>query len=1447
MNRATGHLLLAASILLTVLLVTFSQSAALASPPQGADPSPGPASEALSPQLAGRVEPRLLKQVLRASPDREYRFIVELKEQADLSALRGRAASPEQVVNALQASAAQSQAGILSFLKTESAAGRVAELHPFWILNGVAVRGKATTLLALAARPEVAIIREDSWRQWVDSSFEPAALSTESNALAWNVSRIGADRAWNTLAISGTGVTVGIMDTGVDWQHPALQAQYRGYKPDGLTVHVGNWYCTTTEGALYPVDGHGHGTHVTGTAVGRAVGDAPAIGVAPGAQWIAVKTLNDAGWGYDSWIHAAFEWLLAPAGDPALAPDVVNGSWGNDNGASEVLRPDVQALRAAGIVPVFAAGNAGPDPGTVRSPGSLPEAIAVGASGDLDQVLDFSSRGPSAWGEIKPEVVAPGVNVLSSLPGGAYATAYGTSMAAPHVSGLAALLLQADAGLSVDAVEALITGTSLPLGDIMPNNDSGWGRIDAYQAAATALHAGSIVGKVRNAAGRLPIANAQISVYDEQDQRRAVVQTDAGGLYSVALPAGVYRVTAEAFAFAGQTQSDVAVEFGATTTANFLLERLPLGTLEGKVRDAETNEPLSVQVLVQGTPASTWSSAETGSYRLDLPTGIYALEARLNGYRRLVADGLAVMAGQTTQRDLVLTSAPTLLLVDSGWWYYDSHGQTLAQALEDSNYVHDLWEVRAYSDAPALDDLLPYEAVVWSSPLDSPELIGAGDTISNYLGTGGNLLLTGQDVGYWESGTSGFIWHEYYGHLLQAEFVSDDAGQEDVIGTPGSTLAGLILPLNDPDSDRNQVTPDSIRALDGRVASLAGQYAGGAGAALQAEACQSYRAVYLAAGLEGLGDRVGRAAVVERSLEWLGSPALATGVDLFPDDQEKIWLEGPYLTHLVTARNIGQAAGRFSLELSPSSWAASLWDSSFETQIAESPVLEPCEWFTIGVKVEVPADAPWNTTDTVTLTARSLADPLAMDQATLRSKTPAPILLVDDHRWYDVSGAFHQALESNRLPYDFWEVQLPAGAVGSNLPSLEQLQHYPLVLWFTGFDWYSTLTAVEEALLAGYLDGGGRLVLSSQDYLNTRGLVPFGQDYLGVAGAQQELTATIVLGAVDSPVGAAMPAVPLAYPYDNWSDALRATAEAQPAFWGQHGQPAALNLALGPFKSAFFAFSLEALPGSDMAEVLGRTVGWLSPLGDSSLRVERHVVGQSQELSYTLQIRNTGPALLAAASLSNTLPVSTSYVSGSLEGPGIYDPASRQVSWQGTLAPGQTVEIGYRVLVEGFLPEGTMIRNRARLADESGLWFERVASTRVAGPDLSASTLIVEPAVPRTGQAVTFSFTLRNEGLRGAPARLVAPFPPGAGYEPGSAQASSGMISATEAVLVWSGSIEPGSTVTVTLPLTALPSAAARYLLLRSSLEDGSGGVETLEAYAWVKAVAFLPVLVKEE
>ena len=198
-------------------------------------------------------------------------------------------------------------------------------------------------------------------------------------------------------------------------------------------------------------------------------------------------------------------------------------------------------------------GNDGPRVSTVQSPGSYPDVITVGASDSEDAVANFSGRGPSPWGEVKPEVVAPGAEIRSSLPGGTYGQAKGTSMATPHVSGLVALLLQADPTLTVDGVEALITSTAIPLDQLVPNSNSGWGRVDAYQAVAVAMEAGFIAGQVTAQPDREPVPSAQITASDEQGEYKATVLADDTGRYLVAVPPGRYRLEVNSFGYGPQT------------------------------------------------------------------------------------------------------------------------------------------------------------------------------------------------------------------------------------------------------------------------------------------------------------------------------------------------------------------------------------------------------------------------------------------------------------------------------------------------------------------------------------------------------------------------------------------------------------------------------------------------------------------------------------------------------------------------------------------------------------------------------------------------------------------------------------------------------------------------------------------------------------------------------
>ena len=191
------------------------------------------------------------------------------------------------------------------------------------------------------------------------------------------------------MGIDGAGTVIASIDTGVQWNHPALKTKYRGYNPANPDVpnNEYNWF-DAVSGQAAPYDDLGHGTHTIGTMVGSEPNGANQIGVAPGATFISVKAFSEDG-GSDIDLLEAGEWVIAPkdaAGNPhpEKAPDVVNNSWGGGAGLDEWYRPMVQAWKAAEIFPEFSAGNttlSNPGgAGSVANPANYPEAFATGAT-----------------------------------------------------------------------------------------------------------------------------------------------------------------------------------------------------------------------------------------------------------------------------------------------------------------------------------------------------------------------------------------------------------------------------------------------------------------------------------------------------------------------------------------------------------------------------------------------------------------------------------------------------------------------------------------------------------------------------------------------------------------------------------------------------------------------------------------------------------------------------------------------------------------------------------------------------------------------------------------------------------------------------------------------------------------------------------------------------------
>ncbi|QKF07314.1 S8 family serine peptidase [Berryella wangjianweii] len=618
-----------------------------------------------------------------------FDVMVLFKAEASLEeAVEGTASSPDgsskslrdrkAVVGALQETATLTQDGVASWLEEEKNAGNVESYERFYIVNAMHVVANAQVVRELAANPRVDRVDLNHVIKGSDPIVNRRfnlleLLPVPRQEVEWNIDRIGADDVWSRYGVTGTGVTVGVIDSAVDAQHAALKSKFRGFDPkSGDMTYEGNYLdCVSSTTRPEEARGSSHGTHVAGTIVGSET-DAEgrtfnAVGTAPGANWINARVFDDSNYTNDAALLRAAEWMLKPGGDVSKAPAIVNNSWGGSDGSNTWYQKSVAAWRAAHILPVFAAGNKlpgeqDPGPGSIIAPASYTDSFSVAAVDKDGKLPAFSKRGPSPLAGnavIKPEVSAPGVEVRSCVRGG-YEYMSGTSMAAPHVSGSAALIKAAQPNLDDRQIEKILEETATGLTDAtypgVPNMGYGYGCIDAYDAVSKALGTAVETMKGKVTCGGKPV-DTEVSIKETGQ----TAHTDAAtGEFVLKHAAGTYTLVCDTYGY-GRVEQSVTIGGEGSGETVVELSKKHVGSIKATVVSAEGTPLSGVHArVIEGNDSTVYESSDQGLFSIaGLPVGTYTLRLFKEGLEP-VERQVEVREGSNEQRFEMSPSAPSI-------------------------------------------------------------------------------------------------------------------------------------------------------------------------------------------------------------------------------------------------------------------------------------------------------------------------------------------------------------------------------------------------------------------------------------------------------------------------------------------------------------------------------------------------------------------------------------------------------------------------------------------------------------------------------------------------------------------------------------------------------------------------------------------------------------------
>jgi len=762
------------------------------------------------------IEPELKAQFM---VEEEAGFMIQFRHQPNLSLAyeldwetRGRF-----VVNTLQFAADQSQERVQAYLDL-----RDVDYQSFWINNTILVNSSdQTTFNGLLSFVEIDSLRARRHPTLHEPVSIAPAQTINASGVEANIAHVGAPEVW-AQGYDGDDIIVANIDTGVNYLHAALVHQYRGNLGGGSFDHNFNWWDPAIGGSQpIPNDWHGHGSHTMGTMVGaEADGGNNQVGMAPDATWIACQAFE----GNDAELLECGQFLLAPWDlnkqnpDPAKRPHVINNSWGDCHQYFDSWYLGmVESWLAAGIYPVFSNGNtstcAYPSPpglNTVGNPARYGLVTAVGSTGNHNgRYAKHSNWGPTddpdvvnphGFPNLKPQVVAPGVDIRSADKNGDdYRLMSGTSMSAPHVSGLVALMWDAAACLIGEpvATESLILATANPIlyddgtgnGAHTPNYATGWGEIDAPAAVQAARDYCGADFRIDAAPENVEICAPEEALYDvnltpitgyDQPVFLTVNGDIFGGVFTFdpnpVVPRGSSVLTISSTA--AIAPGDYALQITGSSGSLVHFDEVEFTVYQGVPSAPTLSTPMAAANNVNITPTFSWSPIMGADYyRLevardadfnqieyftDVPIASHSMPTWLEHNREYY---WRVSAGNDCGRSTPAVSTFTtqspsaVLLVDD-----DDDNPDVADYYRDTldalGITYDLWNTWNSDDEPEVDILNLYDAVIWFVGDEWQDPAGPGmdseTKLSTWLDDGNCLIISGQDY-LWNRGITDFV------------------------------------------------------------------------------------------------------------------------------------------------------------------------------------------------------------------------------------------------------------------------------------------------------------------------------------------------------------------------------------------------------------------------------------------------------------------------------------------------------------------------------------------------------------------------------------------------------------------------------------------------------------------------------------------------------------------